>query len=60
MSCEKVKLDKFEAMLIVAQSTLKQKIFKNKCRRRESRIYYCKKCDCYHTTSKDDIIKNEI
>lgn len=46
--CRKIKLDKIKAMLIVAKSI---KNIKNH-NRREIRIYFCKECKSYHTTSK--------
>jgi len=48
--CKKKKLDKISALLIVANSN-KQTSFN--FNRHEKRIYFCKKCNSYHTTSKD-------
>jgi hypothetical protein len=47
--CKKKKLDKIQAMLIVANSNKRtQKSFK----RKEYRIYFCNECKAWHTTSK--------
>lgn len=55
--CKKKKLDKIGALLIIANSQKRtQKSFK----RKECRIYYCKKCCSYHTkiTDEDETFKN--
>jgi len=49
MFCKKKKLDKLGAMLIVANS---QKRTQKNFKRKESKIYYCEECKCWHTTSK--------
>ena len=46
--CNKKKLDKIKAMLIVANA---QKITQMNFNRREIRIYFCKDCNAYHVTS---------
>lgn len=47
--CNKVKLDKIKAMMIVAKA---QKQSSTNFNRREIRVYFCKECNAYHTTSK--------
>jgi hypothetical protein len=47
--CNKKKLDKIKAMMIVANA--KKQTQKN-FNRREIRVYFCSECDAYHTTSK--------
>lgn len=48
MGCNKKKLDKIKAMMIVANANKQtQKNFN----RHEVRIYYCIECKCWHTTS---------
>ena len=46
MKCNKVKLDRIKAMMLIA----KAKICNNfVCK--EKRYYFCKECNAYHTTS---------
>lgn len=47
--CNKKKLDKIGAMLIVANS---QKQTQKNFNRKEIRIYFCDICKSWHTTSK--------
>ena len=47
--CRKKKLDKISAMMIVANA---QKQTQKNLKRNEIRIYFCKECNAYHTTSK--------
>lgn len=48
-TCNKKKLDKIQAMFIVANAKSNwQKNFN----RQEKRIYFCKICNAYHTTRK--------
>lgn len=47
--CNKVKLDKIKAMMIVAKAQSHQNSNFN---RKEKRYYWCKDCSAYHTTSK--------
>lgn len=47
--CNKKKLDKIKAMLIVANS---QKRTQKNFKRKEIRVYFCRECKTYHTTSK--------
>lgn len=47
--CNKKKLDRIKALLIVSNS--KKRTQKN-IKRKEKRIYFCKECNSYHTTSK--------
>lgn len=47
--CNKKKLDKIKAMMIIANS---QKQTQKNFKRKEIRVYFCKECDSYHTTSK--------
>lgn len=47
--CNKKKVDKIKAMLIIANSNKRsQKNFA----RKEKRYYWCKQCKSYHTSSK--------
>ncbi len=48
-SCNKKKLDKIQAMLIIANS---QKKTQTNFARKEKRYYFCTICNFYHTTSK--------
>ena len=47
--CNKKKLDKIKAMLIVSNS---QKPTQTSFKRNEIRVYFCTECNAYHTTSK--------
>ena len=47
--CNKKKLDKIKAMMIVANA---QKQTQKNFNRKEIRIYFCNECKSYHTTSK--------
>lgn len=47
--CNKKKLDKIKAMMIVANT---QKRTQKNFNRKEIRYYFCSECNCYHTTSK--------
>lgn len=47
-SCDKKKLSRIDALLIVAKS--QSRANKNH-KRRETRIYFCKDCGAWHTTS---------
>jgi len=47
--CNKLKLDKIKALMIVANS---QKRTQKNFKRKEIRIYFCDDCNYYHTTSK--------
>lgn len=47
--CNKKKLDKISAMLIVANA---QKQSQKNFKRNEIRIYFCEECHVWHTTSK--------
>jgi len=47
--CDKKRLDKINAMLIVANA---QKQTQRNFKRKELRVYFCEKCNAYHTTSK--------
>lgn len=49
IKCQKKKLDKIKAMLIVANA---QKRTQNNFNRKEIRIYFCEECNAWHTTSK--------
>lgn len=49
IKCQKKKLDKIKAMLIVANA---QKRTQKNFNRNEIRIYFCEECKAYHTTSK--------
>ena len=48
MKCNKKKLDKIKAMLILSE-------IKNKYNRKrlEKRLYYCSECRAYHLTKQD-------
>ena len=46
--CEKKKLDKIKALMIVANS---KKHTQKNFHRKEIRVYFCAKCKAYHTTS---------
>lgn len=46
--CNKLKLDKIKAMLIIASSQRK-----SNHKRNEKRLYFCEECNGWHTTSKD-------
>jgi hypothetical protein len=50
MKCKKKKLNKFNAMLILAQSDMQQKYGNTK--RKEERCYFCYICKAYHVTKK--------
>lgn len=54
--CNKKRLDKIKAMLIIANA---QKPTQKDFSRKERRYYWCKECRCYHTTSKKKI-KNKF
>lgn len=47
--CQKKKLDKISAMLIVANA---QKQSQKNFKRKEIRVYFCLECKAWHTTSK--------
>lgn len=47
-NCKKKKLDKIGAMLVIADA---QKLNRKKITRGEKNYYWCKECNCYHTTS---------
>lgn len=47
--CNKKKLDKIKAMMIVANA---QKNKQNNFKRKEYRVYFCSDCNSYHTTSR--------
>lgn len=48
IKCNKVKIDKIKAMLIIANS---QKPSQKSFKRKETRYYFCEPCNAYHTTS---------
>lgn len=52
MNCSKRKYSKFDAMLALAQSDMKQKLYDTHTKRQECRMYWCGKCNGYHLTSK--------
>lgn len=47
--CNKKKLDKLKALMIVANA---QKQKQRNFDRKEARVYFCSECNAYHTTSK--------
>ena len=49
MCCNKKKIDKVKALLIIANA---QKQTQRNFKRKEIRYYYCEECKAYHTTSK--------
>lgn len=47
--CKKKKLDKIGALLVIANA---QKPTQKNFKRRELRLYWCNKCQAYHTTKR--------
>lgn len=52
MICNKKKLDKIEALMIIYNAQVKNK--KKFHKRQEKRLYWCEKCLSYHVTSKSN------
>ena len=50
--CAKRRLGRLEAMLHLAEAEAKRARWGRRTRRREVRMYYCRDCRTYHTTSK--------
>lgn len=49
MKCTKKKFDRIGALMVVANA---QRKTQKSIKRKEKRIYFCKECNAFHTTSK--------